>query len=135
MADYIRDLRSAKWGSTINLHCKNLEPKCAAANNFLFNHLVGEREQERLLASKIQPLWPSAGVGLPQFERDRPPFLDPSTIHRGSGSALSRTLLGPYKSRPKLARVSAVWPFETGWAAKAKWLPAHILVHEDLPER
>lgn len=29
---------------------------------------------------------------------------------------------------PQLAAVSAVWPFETGWAAKAKWLPRHILV-------
>jgi hypothetical protein len=28
----------------------------------------------------------------------------------------------------KFAAVSAVWPFETGWAAKAKWLPAHIFV-------
>jgi hypothetical protein len=29
---------------------------------------------------------------------------------------------------PKLAGASAVWPFETGWAAKAKWLPAHVLI-------
>jgi hypothetical protein len=32
------------------------------------------------------------------------------------------------RNDPKLAGVSAVWPFETGWAAKAKWLPAHVLV-------
>jgi hypothetical protein len=32
------------------------------------------------------------------------------------------------RNDPKLAGVSAVWPFETGWAARAKWLPAHILV-------
>jgi hypothetical protein len=29
---------------------------------------------------------------------------------------------------PKLAAISAVWPFETGWAAKANWLPKHVLV-------
>jgi hypothetical protein len=35
----------------------------------------------------------------------------------------------PFRNDPKLAGVSAVWPFETGWAAKAKWLPAaHVLV-------
>jgi hypothetical protein len=32
------------------------------------------------------------------------------------------------RNDPKLAGVSAVWPFETGWAAKAKWHPAHVLV-------
>jgi hypothetical protein len=32
------------------------------------------------------------------------------------------------RNDPKLTGVSAVWPFETGWAAKAKWLPAHVLV-------
>ena len=31
-------------------------------------------------------------------------------------------------SRNSRRTVSAVWPFETGWAAKAKWLPAHVLV-------
>jgi hypothetical protein len=30
MMDYIRDLRSAKWGSMINLRCKNLETPMSA---------------------------------------------------------------------------------------------------------
>jgi hypothetical protein len=29
---------------------------------------------------------------------------------------------------PKLVPASAVWPFDTGWAAKAKWFPKHILI-------
>jgi hypothetical protein len=57
MTDYIRDLRPAKWGSGVSLHGINLElvmsalchsrPKCAAANNALFDHLVGAGEQRR----------------------------------------------------------------------------------------
>jgi hypothetical protein len=32
-------------------------------------------------------------------------------------------------SRPDAIRErNHVWPFEAGWAAKAKWLPAHILI-------
>ena len=30
VANYIRDLRSAKWGLTINLRCKNPEPPTSA---------------------------------------------------------------------------------------------------------
>jgi hypothetical protein len=32
------------------------------------------------------------------------------------------------RNDPKLAQTSAVWPFETGWAAKAHWLAKHISV-------
>jgi hypothetical protein len=46
----------------------------------------------------------------------------------GSQSLTGIARLHRLRNDPKLAGVSAVWPFETGWAAKAKWLPAHILV-------
>jgi hypothetical protein len=41
------------------------------------------------------------------------------------------------RNDPKLAGVSAVWPFETGWAAKAKWLPvtSHIFINDLLSMR
>jgi precorrin-8X/cobalt-precorrin-8 methylmutase len=29
---------------------------------------------------------------------------------------------------PEFVSQSAVWPFETGWATKAKWLPQNILI-------
>ncbi len=51
----------------------------------------------------------------------------------GNGCVGSQSLTGiarlhQLRNDPKLAGISAVWPFETGWATKAKWLPAHILV-------
>jgi hypothetical protein len=49
----------------------------------------------------------------------------------GTASVGSQSLTGRLhrpRNDPKLAGVSAVWPFETGWAARAKWLPAHILI-------
>jgi hypothetical protein len=46
----------------------------------------------------------------------------------GSQSLTGIARLHRLRNNPKLAGVSAVWPFETGWAAKAKWLPAHVLI-------
>jgi hypothetical protein len=46
----------------------------------------------------------------------------------GSQSLTGIARLHRLRNNPKLAGVSAVWPFETGWAAKAKWLQAHVLV-------
>jgi precorrin-8X/cobalt-precorrin-8 methylmutase len=37
------------------------------------------------------------------------------------------------RNDPKLAVVSAVWPFETGWATKAKWLRKHVsILHAEI---
>jgi len=36
--------------------------------------------------------------------------------------------LHPLRINPRFASVSEVWPFETGWATKAKWLPKNVLV-------
>jgi hypothetical protein len=51
----------------------------------------------------------------------------------GNGSVGSQSLTGiprlhQLRNDPNLAAVSVIWPFETGWAEKAKWLPAHISV-------
>ena len=51
----------------------------------------------------------------------------------GNGCVGSQSLTGiarlhQLRNDLKLAAVSAVWPFETGWANKAKWLSDHIIV-------
>jgi hypothetical protein len=51
----------------------------------------------------------------------------------GPGSVGSQTLTGiprvhELRFALELAAQSAVWPFETGWAIKAKWLPENISV-------
>jgi hypothetical protein len=53
--------------------------------------------------------------------------LDANACHV-SAALFDIARLHQLRNDPKLAGVSAVWPFETGWAAKAKWLPAHVLV-------
>jgi hypothetical protein len=50
------------------------------------------------------------------------------TASVGSQSLTGIARLHQLRNDPKFAALSEVWPFETGWAAKAKWLPAHILV-------
>ena len=60
--------------------------------------------------------------------RSGSPFRLFGTASVGSQSLTGIARLHRLRNDPKLASVSAVWPFETGWAAKAKWLPAHVLV-------
>jgi hypothetical protein len=60
--------------------------------------------------------------------RSGSPFRLFGTASVGSQSLTGIARLYQLRNDPKLAAVSAVWPFETGWAAKAKWLPRHILV-------
>jgi molybdopterin molybdotransferase len=59
--------------------------------------------------------------------RSGSPFRLFGTASVGSQSLTGIARLHRLRNDPN-AGVSAVWPFETGWAAKAKWLPAHILV-------
>ena len=58
----------------------------------------------------------------------RSPFRLFGTASVGSQSLTGIARLHRLRNDPKLAHVSAVWPLETGWATKAKWLPAHISV-------
>ena len=60
--------------------------------------------------------------------RSGSPFRLFGTASVGSQSLTGIAHLHRLRNDPKLASVSAVWPFETGWAAKAKWLPAHVLI-------
>jgi precorrin-8X/cobalt-precorrin-8 methylmutase len=60
--------------------------------------------------------------------RSGSPFRLFGTASVGSQSLTGIARLHRLRNDPKLVGVSAVWPFETGWATKAKWLPAHVLV-------
>jgi precorrin-8X/cobalt-precorrin-8 methylmutase len=56
----------------------------------------------------------------------------------GNASVGSQSLTGiarlyQLRNDPEFGTVSAVWPFETGWASKAKWLPKHIsILHAEI---
>jgi hypothetical protein len=60
--------------------------------------------------------------------RSGSPFRLFGTASVGSQSLTGIARLHQLRNDPKLAGASAVWPFETGWAAKAKWLPKHVLI-------
>jgi len=60
--------------------------------------------------------------------RSGSPFRLFGTASVGSQSLTGIARLYRLRNDRKFAAVSAIWPFETGWAAKAKWLPAHVLV-------
>jgi precorrin-8X/cobalt-precorrin-8 methylmutase len=56
----------------------------------------------------------------------------------GNGSVGSQMIVGipclqRLRMEPSLVAVSAVWPFETGWATQGNWLAAHIrIVHAEI---
>ncbi len=60
--------------------------------------------------------------------RSGSPFRLFGTASVGSQSLTGIARLHQLRNHPKFAGVSAVWPFETGWATKAKWLPKHVLI-------
>jgi hypothetical protein len=60
--------------------------------------------------------------------RSGSPFRLFGTASVGSQSLTGIARLHRLRNDPKFAAVSEVWPFETGWATKANWLPKHILV-------
>jgi precorrin-8X/cobalt-precorrin-8 methylmutase len=60
--------------------------------------------------------------------RSGSPFRLFGTASVGSQSLTGIARLHQLRNDSKLSAVSAVWPFETGWATKAKWLPNHVLI-------
>jgi precorrin-8X/cobalt-precorrin-8 methylmutase len=61
------------------------------------------------------------------------PFRLFGTASVGSQSLTGIARLHRLRNDPKLVAVSAVWPFETGWATKAKWLPQHVsILHAEI---
>ena len=60
--------------------------------------------------------------------RSGSPFRLFGTASVGSQSLTGIARLHQLRNDSKLRAVSAVWPFETGWATKAKWLPNHVLI-------
>jgi hypothetical protein len=65
--------------------------------------------------------------------RSGSPFRLFGTASVGSQSLTGIARLHQLRNDPKLAAVSTVWPFETGWPNKAKWLPKHVsIVHAEI---
>lgn len=60
--------------------------------------------------------------------RSGSPFRLFGTASVGSQSLTGIARLHQLRNDPNFAAISVVWPFETGWATKAKWLPKHVLV-------
>jgi hypothetical protein len=60
--------------------------------------------------------------------RSGSPFRLFGTASVGSQSLTGIARLHQLRNDPKFAAVSEVWPFETGWATKAKWLPKNVLI-------
>jgi hypothetical protein len=56
------------------------------------------------------------------------PFRLFGTASVGSQSLTGIAHLHQLRNEPDLATHSVVWPFETGWATKAKWLPKHVSI-------
>jgi precorrin-8X/cobalt-precorrin-8 methylmutase len=68
-----------------------------------------------------------------KLARSGSPFRLFGTASVGSQSLTGIARLYQLRNDPKLATVSAVWPFETGWASKARWLPKHVsLLHAEI---
>ena len=65
--------------------------------------------------------------------RSGSPFRLFGTASVGSQSLTGIARLYQLRNDPELAPVSAVWPFETGWATKAKWLPNNVsILHAEI---
>lgn len=65
--------------------------------------------------------------------RSGSPFRLFGTASVGSQSLTGIARLHELRSDRMLAAVSAVWPFETGWASKAKWLRRHVsILHAEI---
>jgi precorrin-8X/cobalt-precorrin-8 methylmutase len=65
--------------------------------------------------------------------RSGSPFRLFGTASVGSQSLTGIARLHQLRNNLKLAAVSAVWPFETGWATKASSLPKHVaIVHAEI---
>src|SRR5262249_54757058 len=60
--------------------------------------------------------------------RSGSPFRLFGTASVGSQSLTGIARLHGLRNHPELADASAVWPFETGWATKARWLSRHVLI-------
>jgi precorrin-8X/cobalt-precorrin-8 methylmutase len=65
--------------------------------------------------------------------RSGSPFRLFGTASVGSQSLTGIARLHQLRNDAKFSAISAVWPFETGWATKAKWLPKHVsILHAEI---
>ena len=68
-----------------------------------------------------------------QRARSGPPFRLFGTASVGSQSLTGIPRLQNLRFDPRFAARSAVWPFETGWATKANWLPKNVsILHAEI---
>ena len=68
-----------------------------------------------------------------QRARSGTPFRLFGTASVGSQSLTGIPRVHNLRLDPKFAARSAVWPFETGWATEAKWLPKNVsIVHAEI---
>jgi hypothetical protein len=56
------------------------------------------------------------------------PFRLFGTASVGGQSITGIPCLSKLRNESNLAPCSVVWPFETGWAVKASWLPSHVFI-------
>jgi hypothetical protein len=65
--------------------------------------------------------------------RSGSPFRLFGTASVGSQSLTGMARLHELRNDPRLTAASVVWPFETGWATKANWLPKRaLIVHAEI---
>jgi precorrin-8X/cobalt-precorrin-8 methylmutase len=68
-----------------------------------------------------------------QRARSGTPFRLFGTASVGSQSLTGIPRLNNLRFDPKFATRSAIWPFETGWATRAKWLPDNVsILHAEI---
>ena len=68
-----------------------------------------------------------------QRARSGTPFRLFGTASVGSQSLTGIPRLNNLRFDSRVATRSAIWPFETGWATKAKWLPDHVsILHAEI---
>jgi hypothetical protein len=101
------------------------------------NELFPPKPRQRLPRHPASPLSPYA-VTTPRFRWLRARLTQKNHLHALSLQRIAQPRHRPapgQKENPpfwalcELPPAADIWvPFETGWAAKAKWLPAHVLV-------
>jgi hypothetical protein len=84
------------------------------------DHLSHSRQRKDMRSKVSASLISAPGAGHPFV------FLG-----RQASAGIAR--LHQLRNGPNFAAISAVWPFETDWAMKAKWLPKHVsILHAEI---
>jgi len=110
---------------------KNAGPFWSASPNAAYPYIPQKRPSQPFQSAQGYLIEPLRLTDL--RARSGSPFRLFGTASVGSQSLTGVGRLHELRSDPQLAAVSAVWPFETSWAMKAKWVPQHIsIVHAEI---